>query len=71
MLPQAAIDFAVGAVNGIVTNACESLLTRVNLPTTDFELDDPFASLQTEYQQSKFYRQEFGMVVSVLFTKIL
>ena len=74
MLPQAAINFAVSAVNGIVTSACESiqqsLLTSINLPTdeisTHFEPEDPFASLQTEYQQTKFYRQVFGMVVSVV-----
>ena len=77
MLPQAAINFAVGAVNGIVTSACESvrqsLLTNTDLPTDKIssylELEDPFASLQTEYQQTRFYCQVFGMVVSVHLVK--
>ena len=29
-----------------------------------FKHEDPFASLQTEYQQTKFYQEEFGLVVS-------
>ena len=34
--------------------------------TECFEHEDPFASLQTEYQQTKFYQEEFGLVVSSL-----
>ena len=64
MLYALAINIAVGAANEI---AYESVLTRVNLPTTDYELDDPFDSLQTKYQQNKCYRRDIGMVV---FTQI-
>lgn len=74
-LPQASINFAVGAINGIVSSVGDSIQQSLKRSidtsaitaeeiSTHFEHEDPFASLQTEYQQSKFYRDEFGLVVS-------
>ena len=77
-LPQASIDFAVGAINGIVDSVCESVKKSVEsvfdspqTPTKEdvmscIQHDDPFSSLQTEYQQTKFYCAEFGLVVRVV-----
>lgn len=59
-LPQTAIDFAVGTINGIISNVCDS----IQVPHA-CEVEDPFALLETEYKQNKFYRDVFGLVVSV------
>ena len=71
-LSQKAIDYAVGAVNTIVDSVCASVQETLqqSLVTTSAELEacfdhgDPFSELQTEYQQTRFYRQHFGLVVS-------
>ena len=70
---QKAINFALGTINALVDGACESLrdsLQDRGSLTTDVaacfdEREDSFAHLQTEYMQTKFYRDEFGLVVSV------
>ena len=72
-LSQRAINFAVGTINAIVDGACESLrdsLQERGSLTTDVaacfdQREDSFAHLRTEYMQTKFYRDEFGLVVSV------
>lgn len=56
-LPQCAVNFAVGSVNSIVESVCIS-------STNSFAYEDPFAGLQTEHQQSRYFREEFGLVVS-------
>lgn len=69
-LTQRALDFALGSVNEIITGVCDSIkqsaqasaVTPLDLDT--FEHYDPFSLLKTEYQQSKFYREHFGLVVS-------
>lgn len=75
-LTQTSLNFAVGAINGIVDGVCSSIQHQVqnslknggcSLDITDkFHYDDPFAGLQTEYQQSKFYQKEFGLIVRIL-----
>ena len=75
-LSQAAINFAVGSINSIVNGVCHSIQGSVshalqgnaspNTVLQCIEHDDPFAMLKTEYQQSKFYKNEFGLVVSHL-----
>lgn len=67
-LSQKAINFAVGSINTIVESVHDSIQVSVqNSEGTDiipsFDYDDPFSDLQTEHQQSKFYREEFGLVV--------
>ncbi len=72
-LSQRAINFATGTINTIVDGVCESLrdsLQESGSSPTDIaacidQREDPFAHLQTEYMQSKVYRDEFGLVVSV------
>lgn len=69
-LSQAAIDFAVGSVQQIVDSVCASAMAAVEMDPSSVagiaaNLEDPFASLQTNYQQNKFYREEFGLVVSL------
>ncbi len=71
-LSQRAINFAVGTINTIVDGVCGSLqdsLQEGGSLTTGLaacfdQREDPFAHLQTEYMQTKFYRDEFGLVVS-------
>ena len=66
------INFAIRAINGIIGNVCNSLQHSLASTSTfcteqissQFEYEDPFASLQTEYQQTKFYREQFGLIVS-------
>ena len=74
-LPQASVDFAVGAINEIVGSVCYSVKKSVESSFDSSQMltkeevmeyiqhNDPFSSLQTEYQQTKFYRAEFGLVV--------
>ena len=73
-LPQRAIDFAVGSIQSILSDVCATLQEsmQVSLRSPDCNLDfqeheDPFYCLQTEYMQTKFYRDVFGLVVSCLF----
>lgn len=74
-LSQTAVNFMVGSVSTIVDNVCDSLQEAVQSSlqkghcTVDvaacFDVrEDPFAQLQTEYKQTKFYQKEFGLVVS-------
>ena len=75
-LSQTAINFSVGSINAIVNGVCESVhgsiqssLDSGRCSSTDVaacfdDHEDPFASLHTEYKQSKYYREEFGLVVS-------
>ena len=74
-LSQTAINFAVGSINSIVNDVCESVhesvTSSLNSGCSSMDIaacfedhKDPFSSLQTEYKQSKFYREEFGLVVS-------
>ena len=74
-LPQRAIDFAVGSIKSILSGVCATLQESMQVSlqqspgcNIDFqELEDPFYWLQTEYMQTKFYRDVFGLVVSCLF----
>ena len=73
---QAAVNFAVGAINTILNSVCErvqgslevDLASSSDIIRASFdEREDPFAQLQTEYKQSKFYREHFGLVVSIVY----
>jgi hypothetical protein len=75
-LSQAAVDFTVGAVNQIISIVHEDLkksitrsLNNMGVPITDiddlFNPEDIFEGLETEYQQTKFYKDHFGLVVYV------
>ena len=77
-LSQTAINFGVGSINVIVNGVCESVhgsiqssldsdrcsSTDVAACFDDDDDEDPFASLHTEYKQSKYYREEFGLIAS-------
>ena len=68
-LSQSAIDFAVGSIQSIVDSVCASAISAVetNLSSATAiaaNIEDPFVSFKTNYQQSKFYRERFGLVVS-------
>lgn len=75
-LSQKAINFAVGSINTIVDSVCDTVQQSVVSDLREkgfcgdvmesFHHDDPFALLQTEYRQQQFFREEFGLVVSVL-----
>ena len=73
-LSQAAVDFTVGAVNQIISIVYEDLkknvtqsLNGMGVAITDidhlFNPEDIFDGLETEYQQTKFYKDHFGLVV--------
>ena len=55
---QSAVNFTVGAVSQLV----ESAVQRSMQPLA--ENPNPFEELQTEHQQSKYYREHFNLVVS-------
>lgn len=67
---QKAIDFAVHSFSTITNNICESVKSSLlswsdsTLADSCFHYEDPFSFLQTGFQQAKFYREEFGLVVS-------
>ena len=75
-LSQSAINFAVGSINTIVDSVCESVqsslegeVSATRLTECFDEREDPFAPLKTEYMQSKFYQEHFGLVVSCILIK--
>ena len=71
---QTAINFAVGSINTIVDSVCEgvqsSLVNEERLASAADTIkaccnrQDPFIHIQTEYKQSKFYHENFGLIVS-------
>lgn len=71
-LSQKAIDFAVGSISTIVDSVCNSIKNsikstlEVETVNSCFDYEDPFSSLLTDYHQSKFYREEFGLIVCSL-----
>ena len=68
-LSQKAVNFAVGSISTIVDSVCDSIKESVKNSldlNSCFDFEDPFSSLQTEYQQTKFYREEFGLVVCII-----
>lgn len=71
-LTQSAVNFAVDQIRQMVTLAVEEAQTTLlsssndngtNLPK--IESADPFSGLETEHMQTKFYREQFGLVVSL------
>ena len=58
---QAAINFAVGSVTSIIEGVCNSIKQNY-IP---LKYDDPFASLQTDHQQTNYYQREFRLVVRI------
>ncbi len=77
-ITQTAVNFAVGSVNQMVAHVCKELHDSVVETLQENEiaippaLDDcftpvePFGGLATEYQQTKYYRENFGLVVCLL-----
>lgn len=70
-LSQTAIDFAVGSVQQMLNSVCTSAVTTVDVDplvaeTIAANLEDPFSLLQTSHQQTKFYRENFGLVVCII-----
>ena len=76
-LAQKSIDFAVGSIHTIIDGVLKSAAFSVhNLLESDSSpsyddiascmegCEDPFATLGTKFLQDKFYRNEFGLVVS-------
>lgn len=78
-ITQTALDFAVGQVQQMVTFAVEDIQNAVEtclssyyseslseMPnvTDCFKMQDPFRNLQNEYMQTKYYRENFDLIVS-------
>lgn len=65
-LTQTALNFAVGQVQYMVNFAledCLQLASTQELPGgLSFNID-PFEDLKTEYMQTKFFKENFGLVV--------
>ena len=74
---QTSINFAVKAIKGIINSATDSMMESVmsqlqqqNIPIPAdidncFKLD-LFNQLDTEYQQTKFYKHHFGLVACLI-----
>ena len=68
-LTQASLNFAVESVTDIIqvtsqciqNSVCKELGDISSMPTS-FQTCDPFSELRTEYQQTKFYKDNFGLV---------
>ena len=72
-LPQSSIDYTVKAVEEITANSIKhSLMSHLHTSGVDhslvhsfdacFSSTSPFADLKTEYQQTKFFKEEFGLI---------
>ena len=75
-LTQVAVDFAIEQVQMMIQralsdakNEVESLIPANSIPglSTCFEVVDPFSMLQTEFLQTKFYKEHFGLVVRIMY----
>lgn len=71
-LTQASLNFALESVHDIIKITSQSIHNSVckeledgSFPPTSgcFQTYDPFSNLRTEYQQTKFYKDNFGLVV--------
>ena len=80
-LTQTCIDFAVSQVQEMITIVAEDLKHSIELSIQEqlsekevalpdlahcFKDINPFQSLETEYLQNKFYKDHFGLVVSLV-----
>ena len=74
---QASLDFAVDSVSEILqlvtNNIKQAVFNKLSEHGTtlngdeilsEFKQDSPFTNLKTEYQQTKFYKENFGYIVS-------
>lgn len=77
-LPQSSIDYTIKAVEEITMLSTNSVKQSVisNLLASGLSIDpstfdayfssnSPFMELKTEYQQTKFFKENFGLVVSI------
>ena len=66
-LSQVAISFTINSVQEIVSQACHNIRTSAATAGVSISSEalDPFCGLDTDYLQSKFYEEHFGLVVSV------
>ena len=71
-LTQASLKFALESVGDIINVTCRSIEHAVHQELSEsgispspccFHTPDPFSNLKTEYQQTKFYRDHFGLIV--------
>ena len=63
------MSFAVDDIGEIITEYLTSQGMSVNIPELEAQLEamrNPFVSLETEYMQNKFYRENFNLVVRYL-----
>ena len=75
-LSQTAVDFAVGAVNQIISALYEEMKTSITKILDDRGISvpdlfvpaplNPFEGLETEYKQAQFYKDHFGLVVIMI-----
>ena len=73
-LTQASLDFVLDSVDDIIKLTCQSIGNSVQKLLNDagsdvslsscFPITNPFLNLRTEYQQTKFYKEYLGLVVS-------
>lgn len=63
-LTQTALNFAVGQVQCMVNFALEDLKESMQLSDDESVLNfDPFEDLKSEHMQTKFFKENFGLVV--------
>ena len=63
-MSQTAITYAVESVRKIISCTFDNLKASAIGVNIDSEDIDPFRGLETEYFQTKFYKDHFGLVVS-------
>ena len=72
-ITQTALDFAMKQVQQMVGFAIEDVQQAVELqlPSINssevrecFKVPDPFLNLRSEYMQTKYYKENFGLIVS-------
>lgn len=70
-LTQSALNFAVGQTKQMMANVLDYVKESVKQRVGEIDVDiddcfevDPFDALSTEYLQTKFYREQFNLVVS-------
>lgn len=67
---QTAISFAIGSVRKLITYTCDHVRATATAAATAAGVNinakdiDPFHGLETEYFQTKYYKEYLGLVVS-------
>ena len=65
-MTQMAISFATDSVKKLITSTCNNLIATASAAGVNIDPENivPFNGLETEYFQTKYYKEHLGLVLS-------